>query len=380
VPAYGEASLSDLSDSVLAALGVAAPNALALPAVDRVCLVLVDGLGWLALRAQRAAAPFLNEMADAGRPLSSPFPSSTAVSVTSLGTALPPGQHGVTGYTMALPGLAATPMNCIGWNEFGVGGDLRDRFPPEQVQPNATVAERLLAAGKSVVALGPRGHIGSGLSRAALRGARHVSVETPAELVDVAPREAARLDAGGLLYAYIWQLDLAGHVNGTESIVWQRALADLDRCIERLASALASHNTLLVITGDHGMIDVPDAGKIEARSDRQLMAGVRLLAGEPRARHVHALDGRAQEVLATWGQRFGDRAWVASRDEAIEAGWFGPIVTDAARQRIGDVVVAARDRIGIFQRRLAPREWKMVGHHGSMTPDEQLVPLLLQLP
>lgn len=385
VPAYGDASLSDLSDSVLAALGVAGPggvaaNPLALPEVERACLVLIDGFGWLALRAHRDVAPFLNALADAGRALTSPFPSSTAVSVTSLGTALPPGQHGVTGYTMALPGLPYRPMNCIGWNEFGAGGDLRDRFPPEEVQPQQTIVERLVAAGRSAVVLGPEGHIGSGLSRAALRGARHVPVETPLQLADVGPRQAAQLSAGGLLYAYIWQLDLAGHVSGAESAEWARELASLDRCLEQLASGLARHRTLLAITGDHGMIDVPDSGKVEARDDRKLMDGVRLIAGEPRARHVHALEGRVAEVLARWRERFGEQAWVASRDEAIEAGWFGPLVTNAARDRIGDVVVAARDRIGIFQRRLAPREWRMVGHHGSMTPEEQLVPLLVQQP
>lgn len=379
VPEYGRSCLSDLSDSVLASLGLPAPNPLSLPDARAVCLLLVDGLGWLALRANRAAAPFLNSLADAGRPLTAPFPSSTAVSVTSIGTALPPGVHGVTGYTMALPGLSK-PINCIGWNEFGDGGDLRERCPPEQVQPNETILERLADVGREAVALGPSGHVGSGLTRAALRGARHVPVETPSQLADVAPSVAASLGEGGLLYAYVWQVDVAGHVHGARSLEWERELANLDRCVQRLATGLAHNGTMLAITGDHGMIDVPESGKVDAASDGELMEGVTMLAGEPRARHVHARAGAAARVLDTWRARFGERAWVASREEAIALGWFGAEVREEVRQRIGDVVVATRDRFAIFQRRLAPREWRLVGHHGSMTPEEQLVPLLVHAP
>jgi hypothetical protein len=68
--------------------------------------------------------------------------------------------------------------------------------------------------------------------------------------------------------------------------------------------------------------------------------------------------------------------WVASRDEAIAAGWFGPLVDDRVRGRIGDVVAVAREDIAVVATRTEPGESSMVGLHGSMTPVEQLVPLL----
>jgi hypothetical protein len=89
---------------------------------------------------------------------------------------------------------------------------------------------------------------------------------------------------------------------------------------------------------------------------------------------VLAVDGAERDVLAIWQDEFGDRMWVVSRDEAIDAGWFGPVVVDRARRRIGDVVAAARGRIGVFQREVDPLQAMLVGHHGSLTDAERLVP------
>ncbi len=94
LPRYGDASLADLATSLLASLGTEEPNPLDLPQAARVCLLVVDGLGWELLRDHPAAAPFLSELAMTGRPLTAGFPATTVTSLTSLGTGRPPGQHG----------------------------------------------------------------------------------------------------------------------------------------------------------------------------------------------------------------------------------------------------------------------------------------------
>src|SRR5213594_4286685 len=70
------------------------------------------------------------------------------------------------------------------------------------------------------------------------------------------------------------------------------------------------------------------------------------------------------------------RMWIWGREEAIATGIFGPRVTERARERIGDVVAAAYARVGIAQRDVDPAQARLNGHHGSLTPAEQLVPLL----
>jgi hypothetical protein len=102
---------------------------------------------------------------------------------------------------------------------------------------------------------------------------------------------------------------------------------------------------------------------------------VAMLGGEPRARHVYAGPGAATDVLATWAEVIGDRAWVLPRDEAIAAGWFGQ-VNPALAARIGDVVAAPAGPFAIVASRAEPLESSLIGMHGSLTSADQLVPLL----
>src|SRR2546429_4394494 len=103
------------------------------------------------------------------------------------------------------------------------------------------------------------------------------------------------------------------------------------------------------------MVGVPQEHRLDFDTTPALREGVRLLAGEPRARYVYPEPGATGDVLATWTALLGDRAWIASRDEAIEAGWFGGTVTDRARDRIGELVVAARTDVAVVRSVAEPR-------------------------
>jgi hypothetical protein len=109
----------------------------------------------------------------------------------------------------------------------------------------------------------------------------------------------------------------------------------------------------------------------------ELAAGVRLLGGEARARHVYTRRGAADNVLAAWRAELGDAMWVVPGEQAIAEGWFGPDMTGDVRARVGDVVAAAFGPVGVVQREVDPAQPRLRGHHGSLTPAEQLVPLLL---
>ncbi|MBV9293545.1 MAG: alkaline phosphatase family protein, partial [Frankiales bacterium] len=100
------------------------------------------------------------------------------------------------------------------------------------------------------------------------------------------------------------------------------------------------------------------------------------LAGEPRMRHVHTTPGAADAVATRWRELLGDGWVVLTGDVAIDAGLFGPVVTDSARRRIGDVIALATGNGGVVERRRLPRLASMPGQHGSLTDDELLVPLL----
>jgi len=367
LPGYGESSLADLASSVLAALGmVREPNPLGLPETDRVCLLVLDGLGWEQLREHQAAAPFLSELAVSGRPLTAGFPAMTATSLTSLGTGRPPGQHGVLGYLVAVPGEDRL-LNSLRWDS---GVD------PVAWQPGSTIFERAAAAGISGFHVAHSALLRTGLTAAALRGAEGVAANTLGALAAQTAAVLRRSDRA-LALVYHSQLDSTGHEFGSSSDAWRYHLGQVDRLAEHLAGALPPGSALYV-TADHGQVDVPAQDRTDADTVPALRDGVALLGGDSRARYVYARPGAAADVLAAWREVLGHRAWVVSRDEAIDGGWFGPVDPRLA-PRIGDVVAAATGASGIVASTAEPAESALIGLHGSLTLAEQAVPLLTVL-
>jgi hypothetical protein len=70
-----------------------------------------------------------------------------------------------------------------------------------------------------------------------------------------------------------------------------------------------------------------------------------------------------------------DRGWVVTVDQVVDEGWFGPKVTDAARNTLGDVALVARDAVS-YEDPADSGLFKLVARHGSLTEAEMLVPLL----
>ncbi|GGO91301.1 alkaline phosphatase family protein [Wenjunlia tyrosinilytica] len=370
VPRYGTASLSDVLPAMARGLGVpGCENGLDLRPADRACLFLVDGMGWEQLRAHPDEAPFLNSLlgtslGGTGRPLTAGFPSTTATSLASVGTGLPPGAHGLAGYTVAVPGTA-TLMNQLRWQPY---------TDPHVWQPYPTVFQRAHAAGIETCQVSSPLFEQTPLTKVALSGGTFYGRLSGEDRMDLAAERLAAADRS-LVYTYYSELDSMGHRHGVDSDAWRGQLMRVDRLAQRLAELLPPRSALY-ITADHGMIDIADEDRIDFDDDWELGAGVAVLGGEARARHVYAVPGAAADVYTVWSEVLGDRMWVATREEAIAGGWFGPVVDDRVHGRIGDVVAAARDDIAVIATRNEPGESTMVGLHGSMTPVEQLVPLL----
>jgi hypothetical protein len=177
-----------------------------------------------------------------------------------------------------------------------------------------------------------------------------------------------------LVYGYIPELDLTGHVRGVDSPAWRAQLQLIDRVVEQLVDGLPGDAALLV-TADHGMLDVPADTRVDLDEHPELTDGVRLLAGEPRARYVHAEPGAAPDVLDRWRAVLGERAWVASREEAIASGVFGP-VDEALAPRIGNVVALARGSWALTATVREPGPSRLAAYHGSLTATELAIPLL----
>lgn len=362
--------LAEVVPSVLAALGVdGAARTLELPDVSRAGVLLVDGLGWDLLSSHTAEAPTLAALAR--EPLDVGYPSTTAAGLAAIGTGVPSGEHGMVGYTFDVPGVDV--LNALKWCAHPGGRDLAGEVVPEELQPLPTTFFRAAEHGLAASVVSDRRFAKTPLTRAVLRDARYVGVHALGDLAARATR--ALRPEGSFCYAYHSELDLLGHLYGPGSPEWRMQLRHVDRLVQSIVEELPADG-LLAVVADHGMIELDDT-VLDVDTVPELGTGVRAIGGEVRARHVYASDGAAAEVLAAWRETLGERAWVASREEAVDAGWFGSTVADRVRPRIGDVVAAARGGFGMLRRAAEPDESALIGHHGSHTHSERIVPLAL---
>jgi predicted AlkP superfamily pyrophosphatase or phosphodiesterase len=369
-------SLAAVLPSCLAALegGV---NELGLPPVRQAVVIVVDGLGAAALRARGGHARTLASLLGKTTTIDAGFPTTTAAALATLATGTPPGVHGLVGYKVRDDAHDRIVNQLSGWD-----ADL----DPSTWQRSRTIFEQAADADVRSYAIAMPKYAESGFTRAILRGTEYVPARTMADRFEAAGRILDDL-APSLTYLYVAELDQIAHARGWESPEWTQALEQLDALVAALSRRLGPGQGAL-LTADHGVVDVPVNGHVLFDTAPELIDGVAAIGGEPRCLHLYlgrptgqpaerSTERAADELAERWRAVEGDRAWIATRSEAIDAGWFGPSVDDAVRPRIGDVLVAARKRVAYYDSRDAARTGQnMIGQHGSLTPEETRVPLL----
>ncbi len=332
---------------------------LGLPSVDRVVVLVVDGLGSAALAARAGHARVLASVRRGSA--ASTFPTTTAAALATLTTGQEPGRHGLVGYSVLDRERDRVVNQLSGWDEHMTS----------DWQRCTTVFERATEAGVPAFAVGLPRFADSGFTAAVLRGARYEGGRSIEDRFAVA-RRILDGHARALVYLYVAELDKAAHAAGWESERWVGELERVDAAVGAFAATLGAREGLLV-TADHGIVDVPADAHVVAAPE--LLEGVRHVAGEPRCLQLELEPSAdADAVAARWSEHEGRRAWVATRDEAIAARWYSS-VDEAVLPRIGDVLVAARGRIAYYVDADDPGR-RMIGQHGSLSSEESIVPLL----
>lgn len=346
-----------------------AGNTLGLRRVRRSIAVLVDGLGSQNLKAAGGHAPFLNQVAANGKPISCAFPSTTATSITSFGTGLAGGQHGLVGYKV-YDRIAERSANLLtGWGE---GQDALSW------QPQQTVAQRAIEAGVEAFVIGPAAYADSGFTVATMRGAKYLAGKSISDRVDVALGLLGKTKTDFICYLYVPELDQIAHNSGVESDRWLAAIEDLDWQMRRLNAGLGK-NDGLVITADHGVVDIARSNHIYLDEAPVAWESVVDVGGDPRVNYIYLRDpnGSGQQFAAALQSFVGDRALIVSRQQAIEAQWFGPDTTSQAISRMPEYFALATKNVALYHRGFAPaKSLDMIGQHGALSSKELSIPLV----
>ena len=358
--------LTDVFSSALGAIS-GVDNRLNLRPARRVICVLVDGLGSQNLKAAAGHAPFLNQAMARTKPISCGFPTTTATSITSFGTGVSAGVHGLVGYKL-FDRTAQVAFNLLnGWDSVRT---------PEAWQTQQTVSERAINAGVGSFFIGPKAYEGSEFTRATMRGAKYL----PAKGIDDRFEAAARLlrteKSDFLAYLYVPELDQTAHALGVASGKWLQDLEDLDASVRNLAAALGKQDALLV-TADHGVLDVPANQHIYLDEFGLDWSRVADVSGDPRVNFIYLHDANEAEQVASELQiGLGDKALALTRAQVVAAGWY-PNITDATLRRLPEVFALATKNVALYHREYAPAaSLNMIGQHGALSSVELSVPLL----
>ena len=356
--------LADITNSIFNSLSVpeTIDSLLLGNAENREVLILIDGMGQDAIDKYGDQFPIFDELKQVKK-LYTNFPSTTATSLSTLGTGVLPGVHGMLGYTVRVPRSDNRLLNALKWDE---------RVDPVMWQKVPTLFERAVLAGVSVTHVAAKRYEGSGFTQAALRGAKYVGANGVDEMATAV--SAALKPQPSFVYTYLNTLDSAGHSDGVGSDKWLTALQQVSEFITKVKQ-LAPAGTRIWVTSDHGMVNSTE--QVILGQDNKLLENVTLIGGEPRARHIYIKEGAESETIIQWQEFFGNKARISSKDVAIKDGLFGPVVTEDSHDRLGDLIAIANNDLILVDPARVREESSMVGHHGGITDIEVEIPLLL---
>ena len=356
--------LADITNSIFNSLSVPETiDSLSLgSAENREVLILIDGMGQDAVDKYADQFPIFDELKQVKK-LYTNFPSTTATSLSTLGTGVLPGVHGMLGYTVRVPRSDNRLLNALKWDE---------RVDPVMWQKVPTLFERAVTSGVSVTHVAAKRYEGSGFTQAALRGARYVGANGIDEMATAVA--SALKPQPSFVYTYLNTLDSAGHSDGVGSDKWLSALQQVAEFITKVKQAVPN-GTRIWVTSDHGMVNSTE--QVILGQDNKLLENVTLIGGEPRARHIYINEGAISETISLWQEFFGSKAKILSKDIAIKDGLFGPVVTEDSTERMGDLIAIANNDLILVDPARVREESSMVGHHGGVTDIEIEIPLLL---
>jgi len=338
-----------------------------------IVLVVVDGLGD-AFLARHGAGGELHRRRQGA--ITSVFPSTTASAITTSYTGCAPLEHGLTGWFTYFgeAGCVGAPL------PFVSRGDKRSLRGRGLVPERAFFAGPLFDALETpAIVVTARNIVDSDYNRFHCGRAERRAYETLEGFVLEAEAAVKSSGARKLVYAYWPEYDAISHQHGHASSAALAQLAAFDAAFGELLLRLAGTESMVVLTADHGFVDVAEDEALELADAPGLSALLRFpLCGEPRVAYCHVQAGRIEEFMQRAADWLGDRGTARPSRALVDEGWLGPgIPHPRLAERVGDVALVMSGRHTIRDRTPGESRHRHIGNHGGTSEDEMRVPLVL---
>jgi hypothetical protein len=381
-PSASAPNLVDLARALAALTGV--PDAPAstvsraleaeIGASDHVVLVLIDGLGVEQLEREEGAGFLRSHLR---RTIQTPFPSTTAVALTSFATGEWPARHAVTGWWTYLPSIDAS-ATMLPYTRRGDDVSLEDLgVEAEEAFPLPALWG---ACPRDVRCVQPKRIAGTVYSRYQTGGRTSAGYGPLREAFEATIDHVEHTGRPTYTYLYFSHVDAAAHEYGIASPEAHGALLAIDDGLARLTHHLGGR-ARIVVTSDHGHAEVPEERRNRLRASDPLAAHFRALpSGDMRAPSFHLLPGHAEAFASAFRARYGADFVLLTPAEVEALELLGPGALSAeTRRRLGDFVAVSLgiDVLGFVAPDGNRRALQQPSHHSGLTPAEMYVPLVV---
>ncbi len=323
-----------------------------------VVFICFDGMGVYPLTQNLEATDYLiRNITDT---LVSTFPSTTANATTSLTTDTLPLEHGWSGWSVYFEKLHRNVnvfLNTDSWTNEEL--DVKDRSPLsnfdyyfDKSDINCKYAINTVFP-PFIKPKNPR---------------RNTAFDNTEKFFD-AIQQICNKDGKQFVYAYNPEPDHSMHELGVTNPTVAAMLRDISLRVKRLVDG--TKDTLLIITADHGQIDIE--GYVELYKDEYLYNMLEIYPYlEPRAIAFKVKESKKTEFENYFTNKYGQDFELHTSRELVERGFFGNVGNKA--QLLGDYIA-----IGTYTHKIAlftPDSMRFKGHHTSLT-EEMQVPLII---
>lgn len=378
LPDYHGGSILNLMASISIALGAQSAHQPARLLAGcklgkKIVLLVIDGLGITHLQAI-AKDGFLSSHCLGT--LTSVVPSATAAAIPVFLSGEPPARHGFPGWFTWFRELSAVAAIL----PFATRAGFMSLSP-------AAMTPRLLSGVEALTGkfhvpcwhITPRRICESVFTRDFSSPSSIAGYKDMNELIRHVSDAVSGFKGSGYVYAYWADYDHEAHKFGIGSEQAADHLRMLDWQIEKLSRQLQGSGADLLVCADHGFTDCPPERQyVFAEVFPELARMTQMpLTGEPRFAIAHLKSGFLEGFMTLATEQLRGIATPVLSSSVIEEGLLGPgDEHPELRNRLGDAVLIMHEHTVIYDPLPGEAPPQIIGHHGGLSDEEMLVPLI----
>ena len=300
-----------------------------------IVLLVIDGLGYNYVNKQKDS--FVK--ANLNNSMTSTFLSTTVCANTAFHVGYPPQQHALTGWDINLKetGSITTVLPFI--PHYGGESLSKSGFKMDQIMDIDSLHKDFNA---ECFTLLHKKMSGSPFTRYVGRNTKIISTKSYKNtFVKIKKLIKKKSTKRKFIHVYISDLDSLAHKEGIQSEEVKKTFHNLDKQIKKLSDSIKRTNTMIIVVGDHGLIDASEETELWVEDIEGLKECLTIpLAGEPRVRYCFVRPHKVEDFEKIMKTKMSDYCWWYKGEQLIKDHFYGlgkphPKLID----RVGDYVL-----------------------------------------